>query len=475
MRGYRGRVTAWAFSLILGCGFLTFGCTSEPPPLYGATALIPAVQVNTDSSWPTLDERMARYGVTAISLARIEAFEVVEVSAYGQISRDDPSTVTSQSTFQAASLSKPVTALALMSLVDEGRVALQHPANSYLRAWRIPQDEADDGPVTIGQLLSHTSGLGPQSYPGLDRGTSPPTLGQILDGAPEAYCDPVAPISESGSYGYSGGGYMVLQALIEDVSGSAFEAFMQTQVFDRAGMEHSTFQIRDGADGAAIGHDWQGSPIVNGWADYPQAAAAGLWSTPTDLARLMTAYGRSYHDAHDQFLRAESARMMAREVVSGMGLGFGVEGANGTLRLSHAGWTLGYRSFLLFYPETGNGVVIMTNGQAGHHLIDDVLRTYGRIHDWAGFGDSMLLDPVDWSPERRGSLEGRYEVAPARFVIEIASVHDGYEILTPRGSRYRAIPAGPGHLLLTETGERITVNWTTGRLGLWGMSAQPVD
>ncbi|MCF8878663.1 beta-lactamase family protein [Hyphobacterium sp. SN044] len=446
---------------------------AEPPPQFdGAMLLVPAVEVTTDEARPTLDERMDRYGVSAVSLVRIENFEIVESGVYGQLSADAPAPVTLETVFQAASISKPVTAFAVLSLWEEEAIDLDRPVNDYLSRWQAP-DAANGTPVTIRQLLSHTSGLGPQSYPGLERGTSPPTLAQILEGAPEAYCDPVEPVVDPGAYNYSGGGYMLLQALVEDVTGQAFEAAMRERVFAPADMNQSTFAVRTDETGVARGHGWSGEPIEFGWAEYPQSAAAGLWSTPGDLALLLVSYGRAYRGEADQVLTQRAAREMAVAITDGMGLGFGVHGASEDLRLSHAGWTLGYRSHFVFYPETGDGLVVMTNGQAGNYLIDDLMRTYGRAYGWAGSGEAVEIEPAAWHSDRLASLEGRYRMTPAGFEIELTRSGSGFELVTPRGSRYRAVPAGTDHLLVTETGDRIDIDWSTGRLRLWGMSTAP--
>ena len=457
---------------LAGCG--ASSATPDSSPLKAELELVPAVELSTDPARPTLAQRMDRYGVSAISLARIEDFEIVERSAFGTVARGGETPVTPETVFQAASISKPVTAIAVMSLVDDGQIALDVPAERYLETWQLPEDEAREA-VTVRQLLSHTSGLGPQSYPGLERGTSPPSLVQILDGAPEAYTQAVSRTSPQGVYAYSGGGYMILQAIMEDITGQDFHAVMEERVFAPTGMADSTYHLREADDGAALSHGWTGDTLGSGWAEYSQAAAAGLWSTPSDLARLLVAYSESYSGREDGLLLSGSAQAMAQPVVSGMGLGFGVNGEGASLHISHAGWTLGYRAFLVFYPETGDGLVIMTNGQAGNHLIDDVLRTYARAHNWPDFAQATLLEPALWTEARLSELDGRYRVTPAGFEITVQRQGAAFEIVSGRGSRYVAVPAGPDHMLITETGGEVGVDWETGTLTLWNMSATKID
>ncbi len=458
---------------ILAGPFVEKAIADEPVSLDEALVIVPAVELDGDPG-PTLEMRMRRYGVVAVSLARIEDFELVERSVVGTLANGGSTPATPDTQFQAASISKPVAAFAVMSLVDDGLVDLDAPANSYLESWRIPELNPGE-PVTVRDLLSHTSGLGPRSYPGLERGTPPPSLTQILDGAPESYGDPVSPVSPKGAYAYSGGGYMVLQALIQDVTGQPFESYLRQRVFDPAGMTDSSYALREHADGASFGHDWTGAPVEGGWAEYPQAAAAGLWSSPTELANLLLSYMRSYRGEAGGVVSPESARLMAQPVVQGMGLGFGVDGEGEARRLSHAGWSLGYRAYLVAYPETGDGIVIMTNGQAGHHLIDDVLRTYGRSYGWPGFGESPRLSAAAWSEARLEATAGRYGVAPAGFEIELKRRGSEFELITARGSRYRVVPTSTDRMSLVETGDAVQVDWNTGTLTIWGMSAAPLQ
>jgi CubicO group peptidase (beta-lactamase class C family) len=462
--------------LVLAMAAVCAGCiptasTAADPAITGDTPLVAAVELS-DLSAPTLAERMQRYGVPAVSFARIEGFEIVETGQVGVLRDGQTALATSETRFQAASVSKAVAAFAVMALVDDGRVDIDAPVNRYLRRWAVP--DQPDAPVTVRHLLSHTSGLGPRSYPGLERGTPRPTLEQILTGAEGSYNAPVAISTEPGRYAYSGGGFMVLELLVEDVTGQSFDSFMQTRIFEPAAMTASSFQYADDEDEVALAHDWTGAPIERGWAEYPQAAAAGLWSSPTDLANLLVSFMRGYQGMNDGVVSQSSAQAMAQAQVEGMGLGFGVGGEGPHRHVSHAGWTIGYRSHVLAFPETGDGLVIMTNGQAGHHLIDDIIRTYGRRQGWSGFGEALQLSREDWEEARFRILEGRYSVAPAGFEIRLERAGADLELITGRGSRYRATPTGDDRLVLLETGDAIEVDWSDGTIRIWGMSATPL-
>lgn len=438
--------------------------------------LVPAVEFAGERKRPTLDARMARYGVPGVSLVVIESDRIVVQEAIGLRDVTALEPVTPDSRFQAASISKPVAASGVMVLVDRGEVELDTPVNRYLESWRLDSVPPEDGDaVTVRALLSHSGGVSVPSYPGFERGSALPSVDDILHGAPNAYSDPVAVIAPQGSYRYSGGAYMVLQKMIEDVSGTTFERFMQDTVLGPAGMSASTFEILPETDAPAFGHDWTGGRRADAWQDYPQSAAAGLWSTPRDLARWLIAIGGAYRGERAPVVTTASARQMATRAVGDTGLGFGVHGDEDALHLSHAGWTIGYRSYMVYYPVRGDGAVIMTNGDAGHHLIADMLRTLGRARGWPGFGSSNSATRIDWPERTASALPGTYRLSRAGFSIDIRSRGRRFELTTPRGSRYALVPTGPDRLIIEETGEVITRDPDSGDLVIWGMTARRVE
>jgi CubicO group peptidase (beta-lactamase class C family) len=454
--------------------FLLCACasTKDEPLLEAELPLVPAVAFEGDNDVPILAERMKRYGVPGLSVAFVEGDRII-LSAFGARDADSRAPITTDLLFQAASISKPVTAVGVMTLVDRGLVSLDDPANDYLVGWSIPPSPfSEDDPITIRELLSHSGGISVPSYPGFERGAQMPSLDEILVGAPNAYSDPVASVSSQGTYRYSGGGFQILEKVIEDVSGEDFEQYMQREVFGPLGMTRSTFVIQDDPEGLVFGHNWKGERREDPWQDYPQRAAAGLWSTPEDLARLLIGIGQAYRGSATGVISPNSAREIAIRVAGDTGLGFGVHGEAESLYISHAGWTIGYRSNVLYFPERREGLVVMTNADAGHHQIADIQRTVGKAKAWPGFGESLALERAEWSAERSAALEGTYQVGPAGFPIDIKQDRDGFELSTPRGSSYRLIPTGPNSLIIEETGERVEFDAKARTLFLWGMLAQ---
>ncbi|MEO1029496.1 MAG: serine hydrolase domain-containing protein, partial [Pseudomonadota bacterium] len=393
------------------------GCANQASNrhwLNGDTRILPAVKVRNAAMAPSLAEQMRRHKVPGVSIALIIDNKITDLSSVGLKEQSSDTQLNSDLLFQAASISKPVSALGIMVLIDEGKLSLDTPANDVLRDWKILPPNKQD-PVTIRELLAHTAGISVRSYPGFERGAERPTTKDILLGAPNAYSEPVEFEGPKGAYRYSGGGYMILQKIIEDVSGMPFNTFMREKVFAPAGATMATFNILNDTDQVAFGHNWSGLRRNDPWQDYPQSAAAGLWATPKDLAKLMIVYGKAYSGETDAFISPDSARAMATLVTDYMGLGFGVHGNDDGLHLSHAGWTIGYRAYLLYFPERGDGAVIMTNADGGHTLIDDILRTLGAERNWPGFGVSKTVDLVEWPSEKKARLAGTYHMSPAAF------------------------------------------------------------
>jgi CubicO group peptidase (beta-lactamase class C family)/acetyl esterase/lipase len=419
---------------------------------------------------------MARYGVPGVSVAIIDGDEIVVLEALGVADMESGEPLYPATSLQAASVSKAVAAFGAMTLVDNGQLSLSAPANQYLSTWKIPSSPlSNDDPVDLAELLSHSGGISVPSYPGFERGADLPSIDDILEGQPNAYSARVELVGDQGAYRYSGGGYMVVQKMIEEVTGRSFEHFMQEAVFSPLEMSRSTFRIMNEPAGLAFGHDWTGGRREDPWQDYPQAAPAGLWSTPEDLARWLIAFGRAYRGEDMSLLTSESARAMARQIAGDTGLGFGVNGEGDSLYVTHAGWTIGYRSHVVYYPALGKGAVVMTNSDAGHLLINDLLRTIGRERMWPEAQPTVSVSRADWTDEARAALAGSYRVSPAGFVIRLEQVGADFRLTTPRGAPYTVIPIRSDALIIEETGAVIEIDQETGALGVWGMSANRYD
>jgi CubicO group peptidase (beta-lactamase class C family) len=333
----------------------------------------------------TLQEAMDRLKIPSVSLALIDQDRIAFTRAYG-------AGVTAETIYQAASLSKFVAAVGAMRLVDDERLKLDDDVNDTLTSWKVPTNGFDTGhKVTLRGLLSMTAGIGVPGFLGYELGAPLPNLTQILYGVPPANSPPVTVTVEPGSaYHYSGGGYEIAEALMIDATKAPFPELMAELVLKPTGMGHSTFAQPLPADligEAAGGHYADGKNLPGGYHVFPEHAAAGLWSTPTDLATLLLTIGRAWRGESRLFLKPETAReIMMRQNGGPYGLGAAIGEADGSLVLMKRGQNVGYQAYLILLPAEGQGMVVMTNSDNGSILADALVRRAAALHGWPRLG-----------------------------------------------------------------------------------------
>jgi CubicO group peptidase (beta-lactamase class C family) len=329
----------------------------------------------------TLSQAMAALNIRAVSIALIDQDRIAFTRAYGD-------GVTPDTLFQAASLSKFVAAIGTMRLLDQKKLTLDGDVNARLTSWRVPANDLDkDHPVTLRGLLSMTAGIGVPGFLGYEFGAPLPTLRQILDGTPPANSPPVTVIDVPGrAYHYSGGGYEIAEALMVDTLRTPFVAAMDDLVLKPAGMSHSTFaqplpdELRANA---ATGHLADGREIAGGFHVFPEHAAAGLWSTPSEIANLLLLVGRAWRGESALFLTPETAREMLRRQTAGpYGLGAAIAESEGTLIVMKRGQNVGYQAYLILLPGEGRGMVVMTNSDNGSTLAEALIRRAAELYGW---------------------------------------------------------------------------------------------
>jgi CubicO group peptidase (beta-lactamase class C family) len=373
----------------------------------------------------SLAERLAHYRVPGVSVAVIADGRVawargVGVRTAGATGSAD--SVTPVTLFQAASISKPVTATAALRLVDRGALTLDADVNRALITWKVPASPLTATQrVTVRRVLSHTAGLTGHGFPGYAPDSAQPTVVQVLDGRPPANTEPVRVDAVPGTLArYSGGGYVVLQQLLTDVVGRPFPALMQDLVLGPAGMTQSTFAQPlppERAGDAARAHDAGGETVPGGWHVYPEQAPAGLWTTPTDLARWALAVADARRGRPDALLRPATAAAMvtpqttrarkAPDMPGEVGLGPFVGGTGRALRVEHGGVNEGFVSSLVLYPALGVGAVVMANGDGAHLLLRELELALAAEYGWPGVAPRRVT-VVALDSARAAGVAGRY-------------------------------------------------------------------
>jgi CubicO group peptidase (beta-lactamase class C family) len=291
--------------------------------------------------------------------------------------------------FQAASISKPVAAMVSLRAVRDGRFSLDQDINTILKSWKLPPAQASSsGPVTPRMLMSHTSGMGDgYGFPGYAPGVPLPTVPQIVDGAAPSNLRAIRlERAPAAGFEYSGGGVLVQQLALTDAVGRPFERIAREWVLDPLGMADSTFeQPLPGARAAqaARAHDRTGARMKEPWRVHPEQAAAGLWTTPTDLARFAIEVQLAVQNRSSRVLTPALAREMITPVGVGpyaVGFGMAMQGEGWYFR--HGGTNWGFQADLTAHRSKGYGAIIMTNSDSGSALIPTVLRLIQEEYKW---------------------------------------------------------------------------------------------
>ena len=370
------QICLFAFSLLCG-----IGCSPDQnSTLRGlVTAGVPVPE-------DPLLKVMKRHHVPGVSIAVVHRGRIDWVKGYGVREYGKTDRVDSTTLFQAASISKPVSAVVALRIVEREELTLDEDVNLKLKSWKVPENQfTSNQHVTLRRLLSHSAGLSMHGVPEFAADAELPTLVQILNGEKFGSPEPVRAVLEPGTtFRYSGGGYIVLQVLLTDVTGRPFAPLAREFVLKPARMSSSTFEQplpQEFRSRAAVGHLADGTPIRGSWHVLPEQAAGGLWTNPTDLASFMIEVWRSYRGISDTLLPQRLARIMLTRQIDDFGLGFSLP-SEGVFRFQHGGGNAGYRCHMVLSVDSPEGVVIMTNGDSGERVINDVFQAIALAYGW---------------------------------------------------------------------------------------------
>ncbi len=335
-----------------------------------------------------VEEAMESHGVLGVSVAIIDDYEVVYARGFGYAEPGRP--VGTDTLFQAASLTKPVSAVVAAATAEDGLVDLEADVTEMLTSWRLPPMPYD-GPVTLRLLLAHRAGTNVPGFPGYRLDERLPDLAQILNGVRDKN-EPIRVVGEPGAQReYSGGGYVIAQLAVEDHTGLTWEDLADTLVFEPLNLELSTYRILDESDRSrlAVGYRPDGAEVAGGgWHLYPETAPASLWTTPTEYAAIVIDVMRSYEDGTGVVLDTHTARLL---LDPDFAVGFGVSREEGGIAIGHEGANEGYRSEFLALPHLGEGVIVLTNNDTGDALTPTVIDVVANELDWAWTGWSTPL------------------------------------------------------------------------------------
>jgi len=438
------------------------------------TNLVGTTQNEGDSPF-TLKDRMARYKIKGVSIAVIRNYKIEWAKGYGWADETTRNPVTDQTLFQAASISKSLNAVGVLKLAQEKKLDLYVDINNYLSTarlgannridsytllngsqlnWKFPYDSLSKGKkITIANLLSHTGGLTVHGFGGYERGTDIPNIVQILDGTPPANSAKIRSMYEPGLKSeYSGGGITISQLIVMNTTHMAYEKYMYENVLEPMGMTSSTFSQfprRDKRALYATAYDADGKEISGKYHIYPEQAAAGLWTNPTDLAKYiietqLALDGKSAKVLDQQWTKTRVTPYLDKSAA----LGVFIDNRDDTKYFGHGGANEGFRSQYYGSFEDGNGVVIMVNSDNGG-IIPEIVNSVAKVYGFKGLYRSKVIKAVKFSANLLDSYTGKYEIKPDLFIM-----------VTRQGERLYGQPTGQGkYLLLPVTENKFSLNY----------------
>ncbi len=381
------------------------------------TGLTTRVYIKGDSTW-SIEERMKHYGIPGASIAVIHNGEIAWTKAYGVMDKESQTPVTTQTLFQAAATSMPVTAYGALRLVEEKKLSLDENINSYLKSWKVPENDfTKEKKVTIKNILNHSAGIHPRGTGRYSINETIPTLVEILNGTPPAINDPITVNKEPGeSVRFAYASYVPIQQMMLDVDGKTFPEIMHELVLQPLEMNNSTFnqsltaaQLKK----VATGYLQDGTMVEGRRKIYPALASNGLWTTAEDYAKFLSNVQQTLKGKSTKGLSKELTELMGTPYgVSNsgwsftLGLGFQLFNRNDDIYLRHHGWNTGFYAEIMAHRDKGYGVVVMTNSTFPDFNAE-VIRAVAQVYDWANF--VPVHQKIEIEPSYADEITGRYQ------------------------------------------------------------------
>ncbi len=415
----------------------------------------------------TLAHRMNNYNVPGVSIAVVQDFQLVGVKAYGVKEAGAPAAIIPETPFQSASISKLVNAVGLMRLVEEGKLDLDQNVNDILKSWQIPpSSKFPDAIITPRMILSHSAGLSNHGFDGYKSAEGLPTLLDILTTQKGVKADPLEIILEPGTtFKYSGGGTLLTQLMIEEISGKSYPEYMQEAVLQPLGMTNSFYSVNQAGreDQLATAHFANGKPLKNKYQHYPESAAGGLWSTPTDLSKMMIDLMLAFNGQEGRLLKPETAKAMLvpTEASGNCALGIFLNDKNGHLYFGHSGSNEGFMADFVGSTTNGNGAIVMQNGER-FDLIPEVINSIATVYEWDNWfsPESTLPANVNVDKSLWKAYQGHYVSEKNKAKTFDVKVKKGELIMSRPGAwSLPLIPSGSNKYLLKGASPTVTVEF----------------
>ena len=381
------------------------------------TGLTTLVYIKGDSTW-SIEERMKHYGIPGASIAVIHNGEIAWTKGYGVMDKESQTPVTTETLFQAAATSMPVTAYGALRLVEQNKLDMDENINSYLKSWKVPENEfTRENKVTIKNLLNHSAGIHPRGTGSYSINEKIPTFLEILNGTSPALNDPIAVNKEPGeSVRFAYANYVPIQQMMLDIEGKTFPEIMHELVLQPLEMNNSTFNQSLSAEQLtkiATGYLQDGSMVKGRREIYPAMASYGLWTTAEDYAKFLTNVQQTLKGKPTKGLSKDLTELMGTPYGVGnsgwsftLGLGFQLLNRNDEIYLRHHGWNRGFYAEIEAHRDKGYGVVVMTNSTFPEFNVE-VMRSVALAYDWDNYVSVHQKIEIEQSSAEK--ITGRYQ------------------------------------------------------------------
>lgn len=337
-----------------------------------------------DSLFMTIHEQMLQQQIAGLSLAYIKDGELQKTECFGLLEVGKTTSINTETIFNACSISKLLTSILVLKLVEQEIVDLDEDINQKLTSWKIPDNNYTRAKkVTLRHLLCHQAGIiDPKgSFPPLLSLTQMPSMGDILHGKTPFCPMPIESTIEPGhEFHYSDAAFCIVQLLIEDTTGSMFPKLVTDLIFRPLAMTNSFFSSEVPTANTASGHYKDGTLTAQRHPIYPYDAACGLWTTPSDLVKLLLEVMQALKGKGTLGLSSIHELVRPQGCKEWMGLGVFLDGTGEQLEISSLGWGVGYQCMLVAYPHLEKGFVAMSNTDTSVHqmqgLLGDIYRSF---------------------------------------------------------------------------------------------------
>jgi len=419
--------------------------------------LVPNIRAEGEPAY-SIKDRMAHYNIQGVSIAVIHNYKIEWAKGYGWADKDKQVPVTAQTLFQAGSISKSLNSVGVLKLAQDKKIGLYTDINSYLKSWKFPYDSLAKGKkITIANLLSHSAGLTVHGFGGYQKGDAIPTIEQVLDGKKPANSDPVRSMYEPGlKFEYSGGGTTISQLIVMDATGQAYHKYMYDNVLKPLGMTSSTSQPPPSDKAPEListAYYPDGKEVPGKYHIYPEQAAAGLWTNPTDLSKYIIetqlAYAGKSHKVLDK--QMTSLRLTPYNDKSAA-LGVFINAfPDGTKYFQHGGVDEGFISQYYGSFEGGNGVVVMVNTANGGELIPEIINSVASVYGFKGLNNSKQVKTAVLADAVLQEYTGQYELGQ-QFILTVTKDGNGLYAQATGQGKFAITPESQSRFFSKEVG-----------------------